>query len=72
LLAAGLQKADQDALRLRSSGGAISTPYLACHHHRPDGLFRSPVRGLQTGTVQEGKESVAFPQKMIGQASIPQ
>jgi hypothetical protein len=71
LLAAGLQEADQDALRLRSSGRAISTPYLASYHHRPDGLFRSPVRGLQAGTVQEGEESVALPQKMIGQAAIP-
>jgi integrase len=71
LLAAGLQKADQDALRLRPSGRAISTPYLASYHHRSDGLFRSPVRGLQAGTVQEGEESVALAQKMIGQASIP-
>jgi len=69
--AAGLQKADQNALRLGCSGRAISTPYLARHHHRPEGLLGSPVRGLQAGTVQEGEQSVALPQKMIGQASIP-
>jgi transposase len=28
--------------------------------HRPDSLFRSPVRGLQTGTVQETKQGVAL------------
>jgi hypothetical protein len=39
LLAAGLQKADQNALRLCSSGSAVSTPYLARNYHRPDGLF---------------------------------
>ena len=71
-LLAALQKADQNALRLGSSGSAISTPYLARHHHRPEGLLGSPVRGLQAGTVQEGEPSVALPQKMIGQASIPQ
>jgi hypothetical protein len=53
-------------------GEPISIPYLARHHHRPDGPFRSPVRGLHAGTVREGDQSVALPQKMIGQASIPQ
>lgn len=49
-LAGGLQKADQNALRLCSPGVAISTPYLARRHHQSGGLFRSPVRGLQAGT----------------------
>ena len=35
-------------------------------------MLGSPVRGLQAGTVQEGEPSVALPQKMIGQTSIPQ
>jgi len=71
LLAAGLQKADQNALRLGSFGRAISTPYLASHHHRPNGLFRWPVRGFQAGTVQEGEQSVALPED-DGHTSIPQ
>jgi hypothetical protein len=70
LLAASLQKADQNALRLCSSGSPISTPYLARDHHRTDGLFGSPVRGLQAGTVQKGKESVALAQKMIGETPV--
>jgi hypothetical protein len=40
--------------------------------HRPDGLFRSPVPWPPGRTVQAGEQSVAFPQKRIGQASIPQ
>jgi hypothetical protein len=70
LLAAGLQKADQKALRLCSSGSPIPTPYLARHHHGRDGLFGSPVRGLQAGTVQEGEQSVALAQKMIGETPV--
>jgi len=31
---------------LCSSGSAISTPHLARHYHRPDGLFRPPLGGV--------------------------
>jgi hypothetical protein len=61
LLTAGLEKAEQNPLRVCSPWGAIAAPHLARYHHGPDSLFGSPVGGLQSGTVQEGKHRVALP-----------
>ena len=58
LLAAGLENTEQDALRVRSSRGAIAAPHLADDQHGANRLFGASVGGFQTRTVQElGGES---------------
>lgn len=70
LLAAGLEDAEQDALRARARRRAVAAPHLARHHHGADGLLGAPVGGLQAWAVEEGEQGVALPLEMMGQAVI--
>src|SRR5438094_2407051 len=49
---------------------SISAPYFARHHGRPDGLFATPVRRLQSRTLQIGEQIRKFVAKMFGQFPI--
>lgn len=67
LLAAGFEKAEQDALGVGPSRGAVAAPHLACDHHGVNRLFAAPVGGFQARAVQEGEQRIALPPKMVRQ-----
>src|SRR5579875_1795843 len=56
LLGCGPERAHHAPLGLGSTPGAVAAPHLAVHDGRPDGLFGSPVGGVDARVGEEGEQ----------------